>query len=62
MLDEVTRLRGKRVEVIANNIVYKGVLVDVTEEDVSLQTDTQWIFLSLGDVVSIREAPLLTSG
>ncbi len=56
MIDEFTRLKGKRVEIIANGIVYKGILIDLTEEDLNLQTDTQWILLPLDGVVSVREA------
>jgi hypothetical protein len=51
----VIDLRGKTVEVTANNILYKGVLVEIDETDVYLQAESGWIVIPLEQVASIRE-------
>jgi hypothetical protein len=52
---DVIDLRGKTVEVTANNILYKGVLVEIDETDVYLQAESGWIVIPLEQVASIRE-------
>ena len=52
--DNLIFLLGKKVDVHANGISYRGTLVEVTEMDVFLQSDQGWIQLSLEDVKEIN--------
>jgi hypothetical protein len=51
----VIDLRGKTVEVIANDILYTGVLVEIDETDVYLQAESGWIVIPVEQVALIRE-------
>ncbi len=48
-------LIGKDVEVVANNTLYRGVLVEIGETDVYLQAQTGWIVIPVDQVALIRE-------
>ncbi len=49
-------LVGKTVEVNASDITYKGILVEIGEKEVHLQTETGWVVIPLDRIVDIREA------
>ncbi len=47
-------LVGKKVEVDAMDVTYRGVLVEIGETEVHLQSDTGWISIPMDRVVNIR--------
>lgn len=49
-------LIGKYVEVIANDITYRGKLVEVGEVEVYLEAPSGWVVIPVERVISIREA------
>jgi hypothetical protein len=48
-------LVGKVVEVMANNIIYSGVLVEIGEEEVYLESETGSIVIPMEQIASIKE-------
>ncbi|MBI5181441.1 MAG: hypothetical protein HZA06_00850 [Nitrospirae bacterium] len=54
LIDEIAKWTGKKVEVMANDIAYKGILIEVTEEEINLQGEFQWIAIPMEKVSSIR--------
>ncbi|HKZ72275.1 MAG TPA: hypothetical protein VJ187_04485 [Nitrospirota bacterium] len=44
---------GRRVRIIAGDIVYKGILIEVSEENAALQTESQWITIPIDNINSI---------
>jgi hypothetical protein len=48
-------LVGKVVEVMANNTVYTGILVEIGEEEVYLQSEAGSIVIPTEQIASIRE-------
>jgi hypothetical protein len=48
-------LRGKQVEVIANDITYTGTLVEISETEVYLESESGWIVIPVEQVASISE-------
>jgi len=57
----IQTMTGKRVRVIAHDIAYTGLLVDVTEISVELQGDGQWISIPVDSISSITEGDPETS-
>ena len=55
MKGDLGSLVGKEVEVLANNTVYRGKLIEVGIEEVYLKTETRWITLMTSAVSEIRE-------
>jgi hypothetical protein len=53
---ELYTMIGKEVEVFANGMVYKGVLIEVSESEVHLKGQLQWITLPASSVNDIRPA------
>jgi hypothetical protein len=53
---ELHTMIGKEVEVIANGMVYKGVLIEVSESEVHLKGQLQWIALPASSVSQIKPA------
>jgi Na+/pantothenate symporter len=53
---ELYTMIGKDVEVIANGMVYKGVLIEVSESEVHLKGLMQWITLPASSVSQIKPA------
>jgi len=53
---ELYTMIGKEVEVIANGMVYKGVLIEVSESEVHLKGQLQWITLPVSSVSEIKPA------
>lgn len=54
-------MTGKRVKIIAGDIAYTGLLVEVTEDLVELQGDGQWLTIPLDSISSITEGDSETS-
>jgi hypothetical protein len=55
-LTDIESMMGKEVEVIANGVSYRGVLVEVSETEVSLKSMMQWISLPVSSVITVRLA------
>ena len=53
---DIQLMVGKNVEVIANGMTYRGVLIEVSDADLNLKTPTQWISLPMAGVSSVRLA------
>ena len=53
---ELYTMIGKEVEVMANGMVYKGVLIEVSETEVHLKGQLQWIALPASSVSQIKLA------
>ncbi|MHB8481242.1 MAG: hypothetical protein ACYDBV_00680 [Nitrospiria bacterium] len=53
MKDQIENLRGHQVEVMANGILYKGILKGASEESLSLQTLQQWVEIPMEHVSSL---------
>ncbi len=54
-------MTGRRVRIIASDIAYIGLLVEVTETSVELQGDGQWITIPVDCISSIAEDDPSTS-
>jgi hypothetical protein len=55
-MPDIQSMIGKEVEVIANGMTYRGVLVEVSDADVHLKSTMQWMSLPASTVSSIRLA------
>ncbi|MEK7286000.1 MAG: hypothetical protein AAB035_01715 [Nitrospirota bacterium] len=53
-MDKLQALKGKKVEIDFHGSTYRGILSDVSEEEVFLQSDGQWIALPLYEIGDIR--------
>ncbi len=51
----MTELLGKSVEVMANDILYTGILVELGETDVYLEGPSGWIVIPNDQIALIRE-------
>jgi hypothetical protein len=56
MKDELEALKGQQVEVIYNGVVYRGLLIGATEDEVNLQTVTDWVMLPMEGITTVRQA------
>lgn len=56
MMDELENLKGQKVEVIYEGIVYKGVLVGTSEDEIHIQTAMEWVSLPLERIASVKKA------
>jgi hypothetical protein len=54
--DKMIELLGKQVEVIANGISYTGRFVEISEEEVHLESESGWVVIPVERVAVIREA------
>ena len=50
----IISMTGKKVRVIANDITYTGLLIEMTETSVELQGDVQWITIPVDSISSIE--------
>ncbi len=55
-MTDLRGLIGKNVEIIANGIVYKGTLKDVSEFAVSLLTTSGWLEITMSSISRISDA------
>lgn len=49
-------LTGKEVEVSANDIIYRGVLIEIGEHEVHLQSETGYIVIPVDSIATIKIA------
>jgi hypothetical protein len=56
MKDALENLMGQKVEVIYEGIVYRGVLVAATDDEIHLQTVLEWISLPLEGIATVKKA------
>lgn len=56
MKDELEALKGQQVEIIYNGVVYRGVLLGATEDEINLQTMTDWVMLPMDGITTVRKA------
>jgi len=54
-LDLLKKLEGKEVEVVSRGIIYRGKLMGASENEVYLQSLTDWIALPMQDITDVRE-------
>lgn len=54
LIDDIAQMIGKKVEVVAHEITYTGILMEVSEEEINLKGEYQWIGIPIENVVSIR--------
>ena len=48
-------LKRKRVEVRANGFVYRGILLEATEDEITLRADSGFVSIPMDRVVSITD-------
>ncbi len=53
-MPDIQAMIGKEVEVIANGMTYRGVLIEVSDTDVHLKSTMQWMSLPASSVSSIK--------
>ena len=51
---QIHEMTGRRVIVYAGDIMYSGILTEVTEENVELQWDNQWITVPVDNINSVE--------
>ena len=56
MKDELESLKGQSVEVIYNEVIYRGTLTGASEDEVYLQTSTQWLSLPMEGITQVHAA------
>jgi hypothetical protein len=56
MKDTLEALKGQQVEVIYNGVVYRGQLMGATENEINLQTGTDWVMLPIDGITTVRQA------
>jgi hypothetical protein len=54
MLNRLQTLKGKEVEVDFHGTVYKGILTDVSEDEIFIRSGDSWITLPMYEVGDIR--------
>ncbi len=55
-MPDIQTMIGKEVEVIANGMTYRGVLIEVSDTEVHLKSTMQWMSLPASSVSSIKLA------
>lgn len=55
-MDELLRLINKDVIVEADGLIYRGELIEVTEQEVFLKSESGWITIPMEKISSIRGA------
>jgi hypothetical protein len=48
-------LIGKEVEVETSETIYRGVLIEITENEVNLQSEIGWLTIPNEKIASVRE-------
>ncbi len=49
-------LTGKHVEVIAEGIIYRGILKELGEDEIYLESESGWIVIPMEKVADIKAA------
>lgn len=47
-------LIGKKVEVITGEIIYRGVLIEIADEELHLQSELGWISVPIEKVAEVK--------
>ena len=55
MIDQLQQMLHKKVDVTYEGLHYRGVLIWVGEDDISLQTDTDWVTLPMSRISDVQE-------
>ena len=55
-MTDIQSMIGKEVEVIANGMIYRGVLIEVSDVEVHLKTSMQWVSLPASSVSALKLA------
>lgn len=53
-MDDLIKLVGKWVMVEADGIIYRGELIEITEEEINLKGEGGWITIPMDKVSSVR--------
>ncbi len=53
-MPDIQSMMGNEVEVIANGVSYRGVLMEITDDEISLKSLMQWISLPMSAVNTVR--------
>jgi len=56
MKERLENLVNCEVEVVASGVTYRGILKEVSEDEVQLQMETGWMAISMDQVNVIRRA------
>ena len=56
MIDRLQQMLNKKVDVTYEGLRYRGVLVSTGEDDISLQTETDWVTLPMSGISDVQEA------
>ena len=48
-------LKRKRVEIRANGFYYRGILIEATDEEITLRTDTGFVSIPMDRIVSVKD-------
>ena len=56
MLNRLQTLKGKEVDVDFHGTLYKGILTDVSEDEIFLRSGDNWLTLPMYEVGDIRPA------
>lgn len=56
-MDPLQQLEGKEVEVVCKGIIYKGKLMGASENEVFIQSLSDWVALPMEDITDVRETP-----
>jgi len=51
---EIQSMIGKEVEVTANGMKYRGVLIEVSDTEVHIKTQLQWMALPVSSVTDVK--------
>ena len=55
MVDRLQQMLNKKVDVMYEGLRYRGVLVWAGEDDLSLQTETDWVTLPMSGISDVQE-------
>ncbi len=55
-MPDIQNMIGKEVEVIANGMAYRGVLIEISDSEVHLKSPMQWISLPSSSVSTVKLA------
>lgn len=53
-MDDPIKLIGKKVLVVADGIIYRGELIEITDAEINLKSETGWITIPIEKVSSVR--------
>ncbi|MBI5025640.1 MAG: hypothetical protein HZC12_02705 [Nitrospirae bacterium] len=49
------KLIGKEVEVVADDVTYRGILIEIGEEEMHLESSGGWIVIPVEKIASVQE-------